>query len=150
MERTLVLVKPDGMARGLVGEIVGRFEAKGLRLAGMKMVWMDEDLANRHYSAHIGKPFFSGLVAYITASPIIAMVWQGPGAIAGARQVIGATNPVQAAPGTIRGDLALDISNNLVHGSDGPETAQKEIALFFDEAEVFVWERPQEKYITGK
>lgn len=148
-ERTLVLVKPDGMARGLVGEIVGRFEKKGLKLAGLKMVWMDEDMANKHYAAHVGKPFFKGLVEYITALPIVAMVWEGPNAIANVRQAMGATDPSKAAPGTIRGDFALDISNNLVHGSDSPESAAKEIALFFHGDELFEWIRPQEKYIAG-
>jgi nucleoside-diphosphate kinase len=148
-ERTLVLVKPDGMARGLVGEIVGRFEKKGLKLAGLKMVHMDEAMANKHYAAHIGKPFFKGLVEYITALPIVAMVWEGPNAITNVRQAMGATDPSKAAPGTIRGDFALDISNNLVHGSDGPESAAKEIALFFSDDELFTWDRPQEKYIAG-
>jgi len=149
VERTLVLVKPDGMARGLVGEIVGRLERKGLKLAGLKMVWMDEDMAHKHYAAHVGKPFFKGLVEYITALPIVAMVWEGPNAIANVRQAMGATDPSKAAPGTIRGDFALDISNNLVHGSDGPESAAREIALFFNDNELFQWERPQEKYIAG-
>ena len=145
-ERTLVLVKPDGMARGLVGELVGRFERKGLRLAGLKLVRMDEAMANKHY---VGKPFFKGLVEYITALPIVAMVWEGPNAITSVRQAMGATDPSKAQPGTIRGDFALDISNNLVHGSDGPESATKEISLFFNDNELFEWERPQEKYISG-
>jgi len=148
-ERTLVLVKPDGMARGLVGELVGRFERKGLRLAGLKLVRMDEAMANKHYAAHVGKPFFKGLVEYITALPIVAMVWEGPNAITSVRQAMGATDPSKAQPGTIRGDFALDISNNLVHGSDGPESAAKEISLFFNDNELFEWERPQEKYISG-
>jgi nucleoside-diphosphate kinase len=148
-ERTLVLVKPDGMARGLVGELVGRFERKGLRLAGLKLVRMDEAMANKHYAAHVGKPFFKGLVEYITALPIVAMVWEGPNAITSVRQAMGATDPSKAQPGTIRGDFALDISNNLVHGSDGPESATKEISLFFNDNELFEWERPQEKYISG-
>ncbi len=137
------------MARGLVGEIVGRFERKGLKLAGIKMLWMDEALAQKHYAAHVGKPFFASLVEYITALPIVAMVWEGPNAIANARQAMGATDPSKAPTGTIRGDLALDISNNLVHGSDGPESAEKEIALFFDQDQVFSWARPQEKFISG-
>ena len=148
-ERTLVLVKPDGMARGLVGELVGRFERKGLRLAGLKLVRMDEAMANKHYAAHVGKPFFKGLVEYITALPIVAMVWEGPNAITSVRQAMGATDPSKAQPGTIRGDFALDISNNLVHGSDGPQSAVKEISLFFNDNELFEWERPQEKYISG-
>ncbi len=149
IERTLVLVKPDGMTRGLVGEVVSRFEAKGLKLAGLKMVHMDEQMAHKHYSAHVGKPFFAGLVEYITALPIVAMVLEGPNAIGNVRALVGATDPSKALPGTIRGDLALDISNNLVHGSDGPESASKEISLFFSDSEVFSWNRPQEKYIAG-
>lgn len=148
-ERTLVLLKPDAVARGLSGEIIGRFEKKGLRLAGMKMLWMDEALAKRHYAVHEDKPFFQGLVEYITALPIVAMVWEGPNAIASVRALMGATDPSKAAPGTLRGDLALNISNNLVHGSDSEESVKKEIALFFQDGEVFDWTRPQEKYISG-
>ncbi len=149
-ERTLVLLKPDTVARGLIGEVTGRLERKGLRLAAMKMMWVDEALAKRHYAVHEGKPFFRGLIEYITALPIVAMVWEGPGAIATVRQTMGATDPAKAAPGTIRGDLAVNISNNLVHGSDSPESAQKEIALFFKEEEIHSWARPQEKYVFGE
>jgi nucleoside-diphosphate kinase len=149
VERTLVLLKPDTVARGLCGEIISRFERKGLRLAGMKLMKVDEALAKRHYAMHEGKPFFQGLIEYITALPIVAMVWEGPNAITNVRSVMGATDPSKAAPGTIRGDYALDISNNLVHGSDSPESAVREIGLFFREEEVLTWERPQEKYITG-
>lgn len=149
VERTLVLLKPDTVTRGLCGEVIARLERKGLRLAGMKMMWVDEALAKRHYAMHEGKPFFQGLLEYITALPIVAMVWEGPNAISTVRQVMGTTDPSKAAPGTIRGDFALDISNNLVHGSDSDESAKREIALFFKEGEVFSWERPQEKYITG-
>ena len=148
-ERTLVLLKPDTVARGLIGEVIGRFEKKGLRVAAMKMIWVDEGLARRHYAAHEGKPFFQGLIEYITALPIVAMVLEGPSAISTVRATMGATDPAKAAPGTIRGDFALDISNNLVHGSDSPESAKKEIALFFKEEEIHSWRRPQEKYITG-
>jgi len=149
-ERTLVLVKPDAVARGLIGEIVTRFERRGLRLSGMKMLWVDESLARKHYAVHEGKPFFKGLVEYITSLPIVAMVWEGPSAIAVVRQTMGATNPANAQPGTIRGDLALNISNNLVHGSDSSESAEKEIGLFFRDDELFSWERPHEKYIAGQ
>ncbi len=149
VERTLVLLKPDTVARGLCGEIISRFERKGLRLVGMKLMKVDEALAKRHYAMHEGKPFFQGLIEYITALPIVAMVWEGPNAIANVRSVMGATDPSKAAPGTIRGDYALDISNNLVHGSDSPESAAREIGLFFREEEVLTWVRPQEKYITG-
>lgn len=149
-ERTLVLLKPDAVARGLAGEVISRFEKKGLRLSGMKMIWMDEALAKRHYAAHEGKPFFQGLISYITALPIVAMVWEGPGAIATVRQTMGATDPAKAAPGTVRGDLAVNISNNLVHGSDSPESAAKEIALFFKDEEIHSWVRPNEQYIFGE
>ncbi len=149
VERTLVLLKPDAVARGLCGEIISRFEKKGLRLAGMKLMQVDEALARKHYAMHEGKPFFQGLIEYITALPIVAMVWEGPSAIANVRAVMGATDPAKAAPGTIRGDYGLDISNNLVHGSDSPESAKREIELFFKEDEILSWERPQEKYITG-
>lgn len=149
VERTLVLLKPDTVARGLCGEIISRFEKKGLRLAGMKLMQVDEALARKHYAMHEGKPFFQGLIEYITALPIVAMVLEGPNAIANVRAVMGTTDPAKAAPGTIRGDYGLDISNNLVHGSDSEESAKREIALFFKEGEILSWERPQEKYITG-
>ncbi len=147
VERTLVLAKPDAMVRGYLGEIIRRMEAKGLKLAGLKMVWVDEEMANKHYAAHVGKPFFKGLVEYITALPVVAMVWEGPNAIGVVRATMGATDPSKAGPGTIRGDLGLDISNNLVHGSDGPESAVKEISLFFREEELYTWSRPQERYV---
>jgi len=149
-EKTLVLAKPDAVTRGLVGELITRFERRGLRLSGIKMIWVDEALARQHYSAHIGKPFFQGLVEYITALPVVAMVWEGPSAISVVRQAMGSTNPANAQPGTIRGDFGLDISNNLVHGSDSEDSARKEIALFFAEEEVYSWARPHEKYITGE
>jgi nucleoside-diphosphate kinase len=149
-ERTLVLLKPDAVARSLAGEIIGRIEKRGLRLAAMKMIWMDEALARKHYAVHEGKPFFKGLIEYITALPVVAIVWEGPDAIAAVRQAMGVTDPANAAPGTIRGDLALNISNNLVHGSDSAESAAKEIALFFREDEMYTWSRPQEKYISGE
>jgi len=149
VERTLVLLKPDAVARGLCGEIVSRFEKKGLRLAAMKLMKVDEDLAKRHYAMHEGKPFFQSLIEYITALPIVAMVLEGPNAIATVRTIMGATDPAKAAPGTIRGDFGLGISNNLVHGSDSEESAKREIALFFKEEEILSWVRPQEKYITG-
>lgn len=150
IEKTLVLAKPDAVVRGLAGEVIGRLERRGLRLSALKMIWVDEALAKRHYSAHVGKPFFEGLVEYITSLPVIAMVWEGPSAISVVRQTMGSTNPADAQPGTIRGDFGLDISNNLVHGSDSVESAKKEISLFFDENEIFSWRRPQEKYITGE
>lgn len=149
-ERTLVLAKPDTVARGLTGEVIGRLEAMGLRLAALKMIWIDEELATRHYSAHVGKPFFDGLIQYITSLPVVAMVWEGPSAVSVVRKTMGATNPAEALPGTIRGDFGLDISNNLVHGSDSLESARKEIDLFFKEEEIFSWKRPHEIYITGE
>ena len=150
MERTLVLAKPDAVTRGLVGEIVSRLERKGLKLVAMKMVWMDREMAERHYAVHKGKSFFNGLVEYITSLPVVAMVWEGPSAVASVRSLMGATDPVQAVPGTIRGDLALDISANLVHGSDSVASAEKEIAVFFGPGEVYGWKRPGEEFVPGK
>ena len=138
-ERTLVLVKPDGVQRGLVGEVIARFERRGLHLVAMRMLLMDRALAERHYAEHVGKPFFDGLVRFITAAPVVAMVWQGPGAVALVRSVMGATDPRNSAPGTIRGDLAVSIGANVVHGSDSPGRAGEEIALFFDPASLVEW-----------
>jgi nucleoside-diphosphate kinase len=131
MDRTLILVKPDAFARRLTGEIIARFERKGLHLAELKRMTLDEDTARRHYAEHAGKPFFDGLVSFITSGPIVAMVLEGPNAIEASRQLIGSTNGIEAAPGSIRGDLALEVRRNLVHGSDSPESAEREIALFF-------------------
>ena len=130
-ERTLVLLKPDAMRRHLAGEILGRFEARGLELRAARLVAVDSDLAGRHYAEHAEKPFFGELVEFITSSPTLALVLEGEGAIAVVRTTIGATDPAKAAPGTIRGDLALSMQNNLVHGSDSPESAEREIALWF-------------------
>jgi nucleoside-diphosphate kinase len=131
MERTLILVKPDAFARNLSGEIISRFERKGLRLAALKQMTMNRDLAERHYAEHAGKPFFDELVEFITSGPLVAMVLQGESAIEAARQVIGATNPLQASPGSIRGDFATAVGQNMVHGSDAPESAAREVGLFF-------------------
>ena len=131
MDRTLILVKPDAFARGLTGEIISRFENKGLRIVALKHMTVDEDLAKRHYAEHEGKPFFGELVEFITSGPLVAMVLEGHEAVTAARQVIGATNPLEAAPGSIRGDFALEIGQNMVHGSDSPESAQREAELFF-------------------
>lgn len=147
MERTLILVKPDGVQRGLIGEIVGRFERRGLKLAGMKFIQMSRELAEQHYAVHRERPFYGSLVDYITSGPVIAMVWEGKDAIAAARATMGATNPVSAAPGTIRGDLGMEIGRNLVHGSDSPENAVKEVNLFFDANELVTWERATESWI---
>jgi len=146
-ERTLVLVKPDGMQRGLAGEIISRLEVRGLRIVGMRMLRVDEALAKRHYAEHEGKPFFGGLVEYITSSPIIAAVLEGTGAIESVRRTMGKTNPAEADPGTIRGDLALELGRNLIHGSDGPESAAREIALFFDDSQLFDYERDIDRWV---
>jgi nucleoside-diphosphate kinase len=130
-EQTLVLLKPDAMRRHLAGEILGRFEARGLELRAARLLAVDSDLAGRHYAEHAEKPFFGELVEFITSSPTLALVLEGEGAIAVVRTTIGATDPAKAAPGTIRGDLALSMPNNLVHGSDSPESAEREIALWF-------------------
>ena len=133
MDRTLILVKPDAFARGLTGEIIARFERKGLHLAALKLMTLDDETAKRHYAEHEGKPFFDGLVAFITSGPMVAMILEGPNAIEAARQLIGATNPLEAAPGSIRGDFGLEVQTNMVHGSDSPESAEREIAIYFAE-----------------
>lgn len=147
MERTLVLVKPDAMQRGLAGEIIARLERRGLKIVAMKLLHMDEALARRHYAVHEGKPFFKPLIDYITSAPIIAAVFEGPKAVETVRNTMGATNPVQAAMGTIRGDFGLEIGRNLVHGSDSVENAQKEIALFFSPGEIISYERAVDRWI---
>jgi nucleoside-diphosphate kinase len=136
MERTLVLVKPDAMQRGLASEILGRLERRGLRLVGLKLLQVDRALAERHYGEHVGKPFYEGLVGYITSFPIVAACFEGTRAVEAVRNAMGKTNPIEAAPGTIRGDFGLEIGRNLVHGSDSPESAQREIALFFEPTEL--------------
>jgi nucleoside-diphosphate kinase len=147
MERTLILVKPDGVQRGLVGQIIGRFENRGLKLIGMKFIQISDELAASHYGDHKGKPFYDGLVEYIVSGPVVAMVWEGNGAIAAARSTMGATNPVAAAPGTIRGDFGMEIGRNLVHGSDSPENGIKEASLFFDDSELVSWDRNSDSWI---
>jgi nucleoside-diphosphate kinase len=134
-ERTLILVKPDAFERHLTGEVILRFERKGLQIVGLKLMQVDVELAERHYGEHSGKPFFPELVEFITRGPLVALVLEGEGAIEAARQVIGATNPLEAAPGSIRGDFATEITFNLVHGSDSPNSAAREIELFFPELE---------------
>ncbi|HWF53325.1 MAG TPA: nucleoside-diphosphate kinase [Solirubrobacteraceae bacterium] len=131
MERTLILVKPDAFARNLTGEIIARFERKGLRLAALKHMTMTRELAGQHYAEHEGKPFFGELVEFITSGPLVAMVLEGESAVKAARQVIGATNPLEASPGSIRGDFAVAVGQNMVHGSDSDESAAREAALFF-------------------
>jgi nucleoside-diphosphate kinase len=147
MERTLILVKPDAMQRGLAGEILARLERRGLRIVGLKLMQVSEALARRHYAEHEGKGFYEGLIAYITASPIIAAVFEGTNAVEAARQTMGKTNPVQAAPGTIRGDFGLETGRNLVHGSDSPESAAREIALFFTEGEITSYPRDVDRWV---
>ncbi|MFN8496824.1 MAG: nucleoside-diphosphate kinase [Anaerolineae bacterium] len=147
MERTLFLIKPDGVQRGLIGEIIGRIEARGLKLVGMKFMAVPQALAEEHYAVHKGKPFYPGLIEYITSSPVVACVWEGPRAIEIVRQTVGGTRPHEAAPGSIRADLAVMVGRNLVHASDGPETAQTEVALWFKPAELTDWERALDKWI---
>src|SRR5271157_6587695 len=131
VQRTLILVKPDAFARGLTGEILARFERKGLRIAALRSLTLERELAERHYAEHAERPFFGELVDFITSGPILAMVLEGPDAVKAARQLIGATNPLEAAPGSIRGDFAIAVGANMVHGSDSPESAKRETALFF-------------------
>ncbi len=140
MERTFLAIKPDGVQRKLISEIIGRFETKGFTLVGLKFVNVSRELAELHYGVHKERPFFGSLVEFITSGPVVAMVWEGDGVIAAARKVIGATNPLTAEPGTIRGDLGANIGRNLIHGSDAPETAQSEIALWFKAEELINWQ----------
>ncbi len=148
MERTLILVKPDALQRGLAGEVLSRFERRGLRLVGLRLVHLDEALARRHYAEHEGKPFMEGLVAFITSAPVVAAVLEGPHAVAAVRQTMGATNPLEAATGSIRGDLALDLGRNLVHGSDSPESAAREIALFFAGEPLVEWRSDRDRWVA--
>jgi nucleoside-diphosphate kinase len=139
LERTFLAIKPDGVQRGLVGEIIGRFEAKGFKLVGMKLMTASRELAEQHYGVHKERPFFAGLVNFITSGPIVAMVWEGDGVVASARKIIGATNPLNSEPGTIRGDLAVNVGRNIIHGSDAVETANQEISLWFKDEELNDW-----------
>ena len=147
MERTFVMVKPDGVQRGLVGEVVRRFEQRGLKIVAMKLVQLTPEFAHRHYEVHVGKPFFEGLIKYITSGPVVAMVLEGTNAIDVARTTMGATNPAKAAPGTIRADFSLEMGRNLVHGSDGPDTAATEIALWFKPEELWEYSRSVDGWI---
>ncbi len=139
LERTFVAIKPDGVQRGLIAEILGRFETKGFKLVGLKQLKPSKELAEQHYGVHKDRPFFSGLVDFITSGPVVAMVWEGEGVIASARKLIGATKPLEAEPGTIRGDLAVNIGRNVIHGSDGSDTAVFEIDLWFQKNELVDW-----------
>jgi len=147
MERTLVLVKPDAVQRGLIGEVIARLERRGLRLVAAKFMMVSRELAEKHYAVHKGKPFYEKLIHYITSGPVMAMVWEGPNAIAAVRQTMGATRPTEAAPGTIRHDFALEIGRNLTHASDSPETAAFEIALWFRPEEIVEWTRAIDPWV---
>lgn len=147
MERTLVIIKPDGVQRGLIGPIVTRLEQRGLKIVGLKMLQVDQELAAEHYAVHKGKPFYEPLLAYITSAPVVVMVVEGKRAIDVTRKTMGKTNPVDAEPGTIRADFALEIGRNLVHGSDGPETAATEIALWFSDKELTSYSRANDPWI---
>lgn len=147
MERTLIIIKPDGVERGLIGPIVTRFEQRGLKIIGMKMMQVSDALARKHYAIHEGKPFFEPLIAYITSAPVVVLALEGPQAIEAARNTIGATRPVEAAAGSIRGDFGMMVGRNLVHGSDSPENGQAEIALWFDQSELIGYDRAVDRWI---
>jgi len=147
VERTLIILKPDAVQRGLIGEIIKRFEQRGLRLVGMKLTHISEALARKHYAEHEGKPFFDGLVSYITSAPVVLIVLEGVNAVAAARATIGATKPHEATPGSIRGDFGLQVGRNLVHGSDSVESGQREVANFFQPEELLTWGRATDVWI---
>ena len=147
-ERSLVLLKPDAVQRGLVGRVVSRLERRGLKIAGLKLMRLDLPLARRHYAEHVEKPFFAGLAEFMMSSPIVAMAVEGKGAVEAVRAAMGPTNPMSAAPGTIRGDFGIDIGRNLIHGSDSPESAERELAIFFADEELFDYPRDSERWIT--
>ena len=150
MERTYLMIKPDGVQRNLVGEIISRFEKKGFQLVGLKLIQISPELAAKHYGEHEGKPFYGELLSFITSGPVVAMVWQGLNAVAVVRTMMGKTNPADAAPGTIRGDLAVFMGNNVVHGSDSPESAEREIKLFFSPAELVSYNKVTDCWLYGK
>lgn len=147
MERTLVLVKPDGVQRNLIGEVISRLERRGLRLVGAKFMPVSQELAETHYAVHKGKDFYDGLIRYITSAPVMAMVWEGPNAVAAVRQTMGATSPIQAAPGSLRHDFALEVGRNLTHASDSTETGEMEVTLWFHPQELITWQRDTDKWI---
>jgi nucleoside-diphosphate kinase len=140
LERTFIAIKPDGVQRKLIGEVIRRFEAKGFTLVGLKLMKVSQELAEEHYSVHKERPFFGSLIEFITSGPLVAMVWEGEGVVSSARKIIGATNPLTAEPGTIRGDFGISVGRNLIHGSDAIETAQTEIKLWFKDEELVGWE----------
>jgi nucleoside-diphosphate kinase len=147
LERSLVLVKPDGVQRGLTGEVISRLERRGLKLVAAKFIHVSQELAETHYSIHKGKAFYDGLIRYITSSPVMAMVWEGPNAIAAIRQTMGSTRPIEAAPGSLRHDFALEVGLNLTHASDTVENGEKEVSLWFGPDELVVWERSTDRWI---
>jgi nucleoside-diphosphate kinase len=147
LERTLVLIKPDGVQRGLIGEIISRLERRGLRLVGAKFMQVSQNLAETHYAIHQGKPFYDGLIAYITSAPVMAMVWEGPNAIVAVRQTMGATKPTEAAPGSVRHDFGLEVGRNLTHASDSVENGKAEVSLWFSDQELVNWERALDPWI---
>jgi len=147
MERSLVLVKPDGVQRGLIGEVIARLERRGLRLVAAKFMAVSQELAETHYAIHKGKPFYEGLIAYITSAPVMAMVWEGPNAVTAIRQTMGATRPTEAAPGSLRHDFALEVGRNLTHASDTVENGAKEVALWFEQEELVVWSREVDRWV---
>ena len=147
MERTLVLVKPDGVQRGLIGEVINRLERRGLQLMAAKFLQVSRELAETHYAIHKGKSFYNGLIEYITSAPVMAMVWEGPNAVAAIRQTMGATRPTEAAPGSVRHDFALEIGRNLTHASDTVENSEKEVALWFKPDELVDWKRETDRWI---
>jgi nucleoside-diphosphate kinase len=150
VERTLIIIKPDGVQRGLTGEIIRRFEQRGLKIAGMKFMMVPRSLAEQHYAIHQGKPFYEGLVSYIVSGPVLVMALEGTSAVSAARMTIGETSPAKAAAGTIRGDLGLEIGRNLVHGSDSPENGEKEVALWFKQDELISWQRSTDSWVFEK
>ncbi len=148
-ERTLVLIKPDAVQRGLIGEIISRFERRGLHAVALRLTEVTTEQAERHYAEHRERPFFAGLVEFITSSPVVAMAWEGPGAVAVVRSMMGATNPASSPPGTIRGDLALSLAMNVVHGSDSVDSAARELAIFFSDAELIEWEGTGDRWVVA-
>jgi nucleoside-diphosphate kinase len=150
VERTLVLVKPDGVQRGLIGEVIARFERRGLRLVAAKFIQVSTELAETHYGEHKGKVFYDGLISYITSAPVMAMVWEGPNAVAAVRQTVGSTKPIESPPGSIRHDYALEVGRNLIHASDKPETGEREVALWFKAEELVDWKRAVDQWVFEK
>lgn len=150
MERSLVLVKPDGVQRALVGEVISRLERRGLRLVGAKFMQVSRELAETHYAIHKGKPFYDGLIEYIISAPVMAMVWEGPNAVAAIRQTMGSTRPTEAAPGSLRHDFALEVGRNLTHASDTVENGEKEVALWFKTEELVDWKREMDRWVFEK